>query len=638
MRSKRNFAPIITLIIFSCLLGPNSSQAQDRLDTLFLDPIQNKTAIINEVNDATAYYKKRVLIEPKLFNVLNDKNSSAEEKAFVAEQLYRICDEDSIRDWEKLILRSATSDLARMGLEKIEHPDAQKALLLALNKASGTILVGIIQSLGNRGEPSAAAALRKMAMSRNTQITEPALDALGKIPGPESMDTLDWCRTNLKRSLRPKATKAYMLCGWKSLNTGDIETAIDIFDSLLIEIEPLEVRIEAMSGYIRSSGVGSVPVILETLQNGPPELQKVAVEEAGAIPGKEATQALIRAYPDLTDTNQGILLGILGVRGHAESLPILIQGVHHRIPALRIVALEALQPFNNSDAVIELLKTAATGSEQEKQLAHKAIMAIDEPRLPDTLVKAGMNADNAIRNESIKYIQLKNIRKGVPALIRIAERDVPGMRVRAITAIGHVGNPDQIPLLLSLMAMHADGSTLGAVIDSVDRIVRQAPPGENRVLHVADAAGDSKYSIDVRVRLVKLLGDIQDDAGLSALSRASKDTSERIQSTAVHALVAWPNSNPILDLERAAKSGRNEDIQQTAFNGALDLVTKDTTLTDADRLRMYKRQVRIAKSTQQKIRFIEEMNKWDHSSGYALIEKWRKDPQLQAHMNKAISN
>jgi HEAT repeat protein len=638
MRSKPDFFAVTILLILVCLMGPVTSQAQDRLDSLFLDPIQNKDAIINEVKDAVAYYKKRLLIEPKLINVLNDKNTSPAAKAFAAEQLYRICDEDTIADFGKMLLRKATSDHARIGLEKIDHSDAQSALLLALDKASGTILVGIIQSLGERGEPSAAKSLRRLAMSGNAQITEPALEALGKIPGPESMDTLDWCRSNLRRSMRPKATKAYMQCGWKSLSTGDLETASDIFDSLLIEIEPLDVRKEAMSGYIRASGVGSVPVILETLQNGPPELQKVAVEEAGLIPGVEATEALIVAYPDLTDTNQGVLLGILGVRGDPVSLPILIQGVHHRIPALRIVALEALQPFNNADAVIELLKTAATGSEQEKALAHAAIIAIDEPRLNDTLVKAGMNADNAIRNESIRYMQLKKVRKGVPALIRIAERDVAPMRMRAITAIGHVGSPDQVPSLLDLMAMHSDSGTLGNIIDSIDRIVGDAPPGENRVFHVAEASSDSDYSVDVRVRLVQLLGKIQDDAGLPALSRASKDSSEIIQSAAVNALALWPNPNPIYDLERAARSGRTSAIQQTAYDGALNLVGKNKTLTDADRLKIYKRQVRLAKTTEQKIRFIEEINKWGHSTGFTLIEKWRKDPELQTHMNSTPSN
>jgi len=627
----------IALIVFGCSFGSFQSHAQDRLDTLFLDPVKNKTAITAEVNDATAYYKKRVLIEPKLLNVLFDKNTSADAKKFAAQQLYRIFDEDTIPDLEKLLLRKDTSKLARVGLEKIDHSDAQKALIVGLNKASGTILVGIIQSLGVRGEPSAAPALRRMAKSGNSQITVPALEALGNIPGMESMATLDWCRTNLKRSLRAQATRAYMQCGWKSLSVGDTEAAVEVFDSLLIEIEPMEVRTEAMSGYIRTSGVGAVPVILDTLRSGETELQKVAIEEAGMIPGKDATVALMDAYPDLTEDNQGVLLGILGVRGDPESLPILIQALHHRIPALRILALEALQPFNNSDAVIELLRTSANGSDQEKALARKAIMAINESRLPDTLVKAAMNADNTVRNESIEYIRLKNVRKGVAPLLRIADRDVAVMRARAVNAIGHVGTPDDIPPILLLMTKHSDAATHQNAIDAVDRIVRKAPPGENRVFHISKAASDSTYSEDARARLVKLLGEIQDDAGLKALGLASKNSSETIQSIAVNALAIWPNSKPTLDLERAARSGKTKAIQDTAFDGALNLIANDTAISDADRLKAYKRQVRLAKTTEQKIRFIQELNAWGNSGGYALIEKWRKDPELLPHMNASSS-
>ena len=120
------------------------------LDTVLANPKDNHNAIVAEVDQAVAVYKHRLVVEPKLIQLLNSSGYSAESKTFIAEQLYRIADEDTIPAFEKLLYRSDTSVLAARGLGGIQNNEAQRTLLKHLPKVGRATRDAIIEALGDR--------------------------------------------------------------------------------------------------------------------------------------------------------------------------------------------------------------------------------------------------------------------------------------------------------------------------------------------------------------------------------------------------------------------------------------------------------------------------------------------------------
>jgi hypothetical protein len=64
------------------------------------------------VDKAEATYKQRLVVEPKLICVLNASGYSQESKTFIAEQLCRLCDEDTVEVFEKILYCNDKSILA----------------------------------------------------------------------------------------------------------------------------------------------------------------------------------------------------------------------------------------------------------------------------------------------------------------------------------------------------------------------------------------------------------------------------------------------------------------------------------------------------------------------------------------------
>ena len=379
--------------------------AQDAaLESLFEVPLQNRDAIVGRVDEAEASYKKRVAIEPLLLGVLNSSKHSAEAKTFAAQQLYRICDEDTVPALTKLLYRRGTGDIARRGLEIIDHPDAQAALMGALRRVTGSTLTGVIESLGRRRNPDAIRPLRGFVQSGNSSVVKASLIALGEIGGAEAAQLLGTSRLSVRRSLRKTATAAYMRCGWNSLADGDRETSLIVFDSLLIEVEALEIREEALRGYILTEQEYAIPMIVEVLRSDVASMQAIAVEEASKIPGVEATEALVDAFTDLMPPIQLQVVRILGERGDLEGMPTVIQSVNNRDPEVRLESLRAIAKFNHPDTLHVLLKISAKGSAQEKEMARATLMELEGERINEALVRSAMSADNAIRLEAVKMM------------------------------------------------------------------------------------------------------------------------------------------------------------------------------------------------------------------------------------------
>lgn len=581
------------------------------------------------VDEATGRYKIRVDAEKRLVDVLKADGASAAAKTFAGNQLYRLCDEDTIPAFRDLLRRSDTWDIARKGLEDINHPKAQQALLEALDEAKDKKAIGIMETLGNRRDPSAVNALRRWAKAGNIPETEAALTALSKIPGPEAMEALDWCRVNLTRQMRPAATEAYLQCGWTSMEHGHKDTAIEIFDVLLIDFEPVEIKAEALRGMIRTLGEEAVPTIIEGLTSGIPELEAVAAEEANSVPGREATEAFLKAYPDLTPENQAILLHAFGARGDEAAIDTVLLAARSRIPVVRKAALESLVAFNHPDGLEALLKAAGSGTPEEQAIAREGLESLDHPRVNDELLIASLSADNAVRSEAVKTIAARNVKEGIPSLLRIAKRDVKPLRLEALKALGSVATAEELDVMVEMMLDDWGDADRAAIGEAIIRVAQRAEPGKQRTAPIAQALAKSSTPADARITLVSILKAVKDDASLDALETVARKSDPAVQRAALEVLGHWPDAQPMDTLERVARSDDDPAMRALAMEGLLHhLETSAASRAPGEQLKYYERAAKAAESPEHKRRIIEAVSGINHPDSAEVLETFLDDAQV----------
>lgn len=142
------------------------------------------------------------------------------------------------------------SHMARFAMERIPAPEAGQALRSALPKVAPKLQIGIIQSLGARGEATAIPALNIMLASKDPAVIRAAALALGAIGLPDSNKALAGAKPNAATPAWTKAAiaDASLACAENLLAHGRKSDAKATYERLLAGNPTKPVKLAATRG------------------------------------------------------------------------------------------------------------------------------------------------------------------------------------------------------------------------------------------------------------------------------------------------------------------------------------------------------------------------------------------------------
>jgi len=184
------------------------------------------------------------LVEERLLLVLKDPKASVPGKRFVLKLLRRIGSKACVPVVARYLTDPVLSHMARLTLQGLPYGEVDAALHQALGKADYRQKIGIITTLADRGDRNAASLLAPLAASRNRELAEAAISALGRIGGPEAAAVL--LKLEVPRTLRDALGEALLSCA-SSLKR---KRKGDLLESILQRIRsgPFSERIKEAAG------------------------------------------------------------------------------------------------------------------------------------------------------------------------------------------------------------------------------------------------------------------------------------------------------------------------------------------------------------------------------------------------------
>ncbi len=140
--------------------------------------------------------EERSRIEERLLSVLRSPAATQDSRRFVCRWLGLVGTEKSVSALAALLNDHELAHPARIGLEAISAPSAGRALVEALPKVEGNLLLGVISSIGARRVPEAVPALSKLLANADASVVRAALGALGEIGTEQASQALTSVRVS----------------------------------------------------------------------------------------------------------------------------------------------------------------------------------------------------------------------------------------------------------------------------------------------------------------------------------------------------------------------------------------------------------------------------------------------------------
>jgi HEAT repeat protein len=180
-------------------------------------------------------------LESALLEVLRSDAPLAAKRG-VCKRLGLIAGERAVPVLEAMLTADDTADMARYALEQIPSPAVDTALRNALSKARGKARTGIIQSIGNRRDRKATAALGPFLADPDELVAGSAAWALGRIGGEEAIRLLGARKGEPRARVRTEVLDAWLVCARRLASEGRKTQAMAIYRELSAETMPAPVR------------------------------------------------------------------------------------------------------------------------------------------------------------------------------------------------------------------------------------------------------------------------------------------------------------------------------------------------------------------------------------------------------------
>ena len=186
------------------------------------------------------------LDETALLKILQDPAASMFQKNIACRRLAVIGTKAAVRALAALLSDPKLAHYARFGLGPITDPAVDEALRMALPKLKGRLLVGVVNTIGQREDERAIEPLNKLLRDPDPEVAEAAASAIGNIGGPAAARVLRDALGKTRGPLRAAVADAGLLCAESLLARGDRAGALALYDTLSRLDIPKQVRLAAL--------------------------------------------------------------------------------------------------------------------------------------------------------------------------------------------------------------------------------------------------------------------------------------------------------------------------------------------------------------------------------------------------------
>ena len=580
--------------------------------------------------------------EKRLIAVLADPEATYAGKQFCVRTLRWIGTAACVPALAALLDDERLAHSARFALEGLPAPEATAALLAALESAEGDMALGLIGSLGARGDRSAVPALAPRLQTEMREdetyaaIVSATVHALGRLGGVEAVKALEG-RQQFAQEIGAVRDDALLACAESFAAAGHRDEALAIYGKL--RAAPVQ-RTVAISlaierGMALLEGASAVPRLVERLDYGVIEHRRGIAALLRTVGGEDFSSALAETLGELYPRQAVVVIEALAARGDAVAAPAVLAATRSPEAGVRRAAIAALGMIGGAAAVAPLASIASEGSDAG-ETARRSLAVVRGDGVVDALLALIESSNESLRAIAIAALHERHETRALAALLSASSDESAAVRAAAFEAIGALGGVGELePLVDKLVSAEADrASALAALRGIAERVdEKESATG---VLASAISSGDAK----TKAALLPLLAVLSTDAGLEAVRAALESEDASVASAALEALAAWQSSAPLEDLLALIKSTDSAEQRQTAVAGYLRQLSYPTERSPVETVKLLAEALELAGSDELEARrrIVAQLAKFPCKEGLALAESLTGDPDLAREAREAAAS
>jgi HEAT repeat protein len=588
--------------------------------------------ISDMIRDASGKSEMKAM-EKQLDDFLKSDASYAA-KDFVCRELSVAGTEASVPVLASMLTDEKVSDIARYALERIPGAAVDDALRQALSKAEGKAKIGIINTLGVRGDKKAVEALAKLTGDSNEMVAVAAIAALGRIDDKGATDAIAKAKDKATGATKTAALDAYLRCADRLAAKGEKGAAGAIYKQLYAVSEPMPVRVAAARGMLVTAGDKTGEVMVEMLKSTDKPIQTVAIATLKDVAKTDIIKAAAEQLPNLDAVQQAQLISAFADCGDKAALPAVLAAVKNPNDFVRVAALKAVKTLGDASCVDMLVMTASSSGGEEQKAAQESLYQLKGADVDGTILKKLPDADAKAKVELVRSCEQRNMKAATATLMKTAKDADAKVRIESIKALRALAGPQDLQALIELQ-LAASGNDRGELEKTVVAVAKKIPTEKGQAQMVLAALPSAK-DLDAKCSLLSVLGKIGDTAALPVLRESLGSKEDKIKDAAVRALSDWPTAEPAADLLKVAQTSDNQVHKTLALRGYVRLAGLKSNRPAEETMKMYKDAMSLAADVSEKKMVLSGLGGTDSFEAMEMASSYLGDKDLKDEAEAAV--
>jgi len=573
----------------------------------------------------------------RLAGVLEAPKATREAKVFVCRQLWVVGGAEQVPVLARLLADEELSHLARYVLQPLREPAVGAALRDALGRVKGKLLVGVIDTIGERGDLEALDALARLLGHEDEGVAAAAATALGKLPEPRAAQALAAARGQAKGTFRRQLTQAWLHSGEALLRAGKKGEAAAIFEKLFAGSEVPHVRIAALRGRLATLQANEAVKTLVGLVGGDdPQMRAVAIGYLAEMADPSVANALADLLPKSAPPIQRVIVDALATRGDRAAAPaVAALARESRDPSVRLAAVEALGRLGDASSV-GLLATLSTVPEAElRAAARQSLVALPGKETDSAILAAVEGAEEPVRIELIRSLRDRRATALAERIAAVAADDKSAaVRSQCFAALADLASGEHLGLLVERMVKEGDIGARAAAERAVLAVARRADEPSKCVAPIL--AAHAKADGPSRAATLRVLGKLGGAEALAAVRADLHHRDDAVAEVALRALAEWPDAAAAEELLALARSAKSPTHRILALRGAIRAIGLPSQRPRAETIAMHRQALGLATRPEEKKLVLAGLASFPHPESLKLARACASDPALKAEAEQAL--
>lgn len=595
----------------------------------FEKPREGLAKIEEQVRNMPA--SKYPAVEEGLLAALKSSKITLAGKQWVCRMLRVVGSAKCVPAMAAMLADKDTAHLSRMALIYNPSPEAGQAMTKALAMLSGDLRIGVIGSLGQRGETAAVGAIGKLVGDTDVNMALAAIRALGRIGGAEAAKILESAK--VATALQAERDDALIAAADSLAKQGKTAEAMKIYSSMTDTKNSTWIRIAAYRGLVQTQKEKAVPQVIALLKDSNADLKLAGAKFISEMPGEATTKALADALGSLDAQGQTVLIAALETRQDKAAAAAVTKAVDSGDATVKIAAIKALAVLGDAGSVEKLAMVAAAGGEPGKA-AQQTLGRLSGSGVDDTIVGliASPSATGAVRAAAIQAAIDRAKTIALPALLKAAKDANADVQKAASRALGELAESPAFAEMVGLVADAKNAVERGNLERAMTAMIARVKTVDPQA--VID--GMAKATPEAKASLLGMLPKIGGEKALTVVRANLVSTNPDVKKAAIRSLAEWPDPTPLKDLLDLAQKDPDAANQTLALRGYITLLSTPANRGASQTVVLLGDALKVAKRPEEKRQVLAALAKFPCKEALEMAKQLKADAALAAEADGTI--